>query len=104
MLFAESFKASRGEPFDADAIVSINPKIAELSRLVAELAQATMSQNNAGKLLIDKIGDGERSPNLADTVVIAFAPRQMPLKISVEVLEMVSRRVARRPQYPTSAR
>jgi hypothetical protein len=91
MLFAESYKASRGEPYDADAIVSINPKIAELSRLMAELSQATMSQNPTGKLLIDKVGEGERSPNLADALVIAFAPRQLPLKIAPGTLELFSR-------------
>jgi hypothetical protein len=97
MMFAESFKASRGEPYDVDAVVSINPKIPELSRLTAELSQATMSQNAAGKLLVDKVGDGERSPNLADALVIAFAPRQMPLKIHPEAAAILARPVARRP-------
>jgi phage terminase large subunit len=86
MLFAESYKASCGEPHDADSIISINPRITELSRLTAEISQATMSQNATGKLLIDKIGEGERSPNLADAVVIAYAPRNLPMRISDELL------------------
>jgi phage terminase large subunit len=74
MLFEQSHHAGNGEPHNADEIICIDPKIPELSRLLAELSQPTMSENSAGKLLIDKLGDGERSPNLADAVVMAFAP------------------------------
>lgn len=90
MLFQEAFKASRGEPYDAESIISIDPRIPELSRLTAELSQATMSQNATGKLVIDKVGDGERSPNLADAVVIAFAPRSVPISINPSLLVTVS--------------
>jgi hypothetical protein len=45
-------------------------------------------------LLVDKIGEGERSLNLADAVVMAFAPRQMPLNISPEALAAFWRRPA----------
>lgn len=88
MLFQESFKASRGEPYDRERIISISPRIPALSRLVAELSQATVKETATGKLQIDKIGDGERSPNNADAVVIAFAPRLLPLRISDELLAM----------------
>ncbi|HTU68244.1 MAG TPA: hypothetical protein VMF52_20035 [Steroidobacteraceae bacterium] len=84
--FNESWKASRGEPYDPEMIISIDAKIPELSRLVAELSQATVSESGTGKLQIDKVGEGERSPNLADAVVIAFAPRQLPLNISDDFL------------------
>jgi phage terminase large subunit len=84
--FNESWKASRGEPYDAELLVSINPKIPELSRLVAELSQATVSETGTGKLAVDKVGEGERSPNLADAVVIAFAPRNMGMNINPEVV------------------
>jgi phage terminase large subunit len=86
MMFQESYKASRGEPYDRESLISIDPKIPELSRLVAELSQATVSETAAGKLVIDKVGDGERSPNLADAVVIAYAPRVLPMKINPSVL------------------
>lgn len=85
-LFEQSYAASRGEPYDPDHIISINPKIPELARLTAELSQPTMDTNAAGKILIDKYGDGT-SPNLADSVVMAFAPRRMPMRISDEMLE-----------------
>ncbi len=77
MLFSESFKASRDDPYDPESIISIDPNIPELSRLTAELSQATVSQTATGKLAIDKVGDGERSPNLADAVVMAYAPRDL---------------------------
>ncbi len=80
--FNESWKASRGEPYDAEMIISLNPKIPELSRLVAELSQATVSETGTGKLQIDKVGEGERSPNLADAVVIAFAPRRLGIRMT----------------------
>jgi phage terminase large subunit len=52
---------------------------------VAELSQATVSETAAGKLQIDKVGEGERSPNLADALVMCYAPRRMPLNVSDEV-------------------
>lgn len=86
MLFQESHKAANGEPYDKDSIICIDPKIPELSRLVAELSQPTMSENSAGRLLIDKLGDGERSPNSYDCTAMVFSPRQMPMQISQAVL------------------
>ena len=85
MLFAESWKASRGEPFDREAFISINPKIPELSRLIAELSQATVTQTASGKLQIDKVGDGERSPNLADAAVICFAPSSRAIEAWIKL-------------------
>jgi hypothetical protein len=87
--FEQSHRAANGEDYDPDGIISINPKIPELSRLTAELAQPTMSPNSAGKLLVDKIGQGERSPNLGDAVCMVFAPRHMPLVFSPELLELL---------------
>ena len=59
---------------DPDDIISISGTIPELNRLVLELSQPTYSENSVGKILIDKMPDGCRSPNLADAVCIAFAP------------------------------
>jgi len=86
-LFQESYKASQGLPYDPEALISIDPKIPELSRLVAELSQPTVKETATGKLQIDKIGEGS-SPNLADAVVMAFAPRVLELAISEEVLQL----------------
>jgi phage terminase large subunit len=82
MLFEQSHHAAKGEEYDKDAIICIDPKIPELSKLLAELSQPTMSENSAGKLLIDKLGDGERSPNCVDSVCMCFAIRVMPMRIA----------------------
>jgi phage terminase large subunit len=87
-LFQESYKASQGLPYDPEALISINPKIPELSRLVAELSQATVKETATGKLQIEKVGDGTASPNLADAVVMAFAPRVVEMKIDDSILAM----------------
>lgn len=84
--FEQSYKAANGLPYDPDGIVSINPDIKELSRLIAQLSQATGSQNSVGKLVCDKLGEGEKSPDGADAVVIACAPRMRPMFISDEAL------------------
>lgn len=56
-----------------DDIICISSTLLHLNKLITELSQPTFSQNNAGKILIDKKPDGARSPNLADAVMIAFA-------------------------------
>lgn len=66
--------AASGREFDADSFAAFNPAIRELSKLLPQLSQPTMSENAAGKLVIDKLGEGERSPDLADAVVMVFAP------------------------------
>lgn len=91
-LFQESYKAAQGMPYDANNIISISSKIPELSRLIAELSQATVKETATGKLAIEKAPDGTMSPNLADACVIAYAPRQMPLNISEATLAAAARR------------
>lgn len=63
-----------GLPFNKDDIISISSSISEYRKLITELSQPTYSQNTVGKIIIDKMPDGTRSPNLADAVMIAFAP------------------------------
>jgi hypothetical protein len=60
--------------YNSEDIISISSKIPEYQKLIVELSQPTYSQSNNGKLLIDKMPDGSRSPNRADSVMIAFAP------------------------------
>ncbi len=86
-LFEQAHRAASGEEYDDAGIISIDPKLPELARLMAELSQPTMSTNATGKILIDKLGDGERSPNLADAVCMVYAPRLMPMRISDAVFD-----------------
>ena len=60
--FLETFKASRGEPYDHDAIISLSPAIEELRELKSELSQVTYTYNAAGKVLVNKAPDGSRKP------------------------------------------
>jgi len=62
--------------YDPESLISISPHIPVLQQLISELSQPTWSQNGAGKLLINKQPDGAKSPNLADSVMILYAPAQ----------------------------
>lgn len=61
-------------PYNPEDIISIASTVTDYKKLIVELSQPTYSQNNNGKILVDKMPDGARSPNLADAVCIAFAP------------------------------
>ena len=65
---------TQGIECNPDEIISISSHIAEFSALITELSQPTYYQNDAGKIIVDKIADGGLSPNRADSVMIAFAP------------------------------
>ena len=85
--FAESFKASKGEPYDPDSIICIARDIPELSRLTSELSQATVKETMTGKLQINKTPDDAMSPNLADAIIMAFAPRKPTMRVSDAALD-----------------
>ena len=61
---------------DPDELISLSSRIPNLSKICIELSQPTYSENGAGKLLINKQPDGTKSPNLADSVMIAFSPAE----------------------------
>lgn len=77
--FQRTYRAvTKGQEYSPDDLVSLSraelrPDL--LAKLTGELSRPTYSLNNAGKILIDKAPDGARSPNLADAVMIAFAPQ-----------------------------
>lgn len=85
-----TYRAVNGEPYNPNNIISIADDFPALNRLLSELSQAQYKQNLAGKMLIDKLAEGARSPNLADAVVIAFAERQPRLRITSAVLASLS--------------
>lgn len=81
MRFLRAFRAveaiKRGDPspYDTADLIAIDPAIPIMSRLQMELGQVQYRKNDVGKIIIEKTPDGMRSPNLADAVNIAFAPR-----------------------------
>lgn len=80
MRFLRTFRAvTQGHPIsDPDDLISISSKLPQLAKLTTELSQPTYKESGAGKLLINKQPDGTRSPNLADAVMILFAPSEKP--------------------------
>jgi hypothetical protein len=88
LLFQNTWRAVNGRAFDAEMLISISSEIPKsiLARLLIELSQPTYSQNQAGKLLIDKQPDGNKSPNLGDAVMIVYAP-QRRMRIDESQLE-----------------
>lgn len=76
----ESVKKGAPIEYDPEDIISISSNLTDskgsnlLEKLIAELSQPTMEEDKAGKILIEKLPNGARSPNLADAVMMAFAP------------------------------
>lgn len=72
--------AARGEDwrtaYSADDLISLNPNMPELHQLTNELSQPTYTLSTTGKMVVDKTPEGARSPNHADAVMIACAPRK----------------------------
>ena len=65
---------TEGRQFSPDELISIRSGAENRDRLTTELSQPTYSINTAGKIVIDKAPDGARSPNLADSLMIAMSP------------------------------
>ncbi|EDF5960184.1 TerL protein, partial [Salmonella enterica subsp. enterica serovar Lubbock] len=79
----------KGMEYDPDEIISISSTMENKDRLLMELSQPTWSKNAVGKILVDKQPDGTKSPNLADSVMIAYAPMEMPVVISDDFMEWI---------------
>lgn len=65
-----------GYQYDPDDLIVLNGDMKGLDKLLGELSQPTYSVDTLGKVVIDKAPDGTRSPNLYDSVMILYAPRQ----------------------------
>ena len=75
--FRQTYRAVvENAEYHKDDIISIPSNLPHRHRLTVELSQPTYSQNDVGKIIIDKTPDGMKSPNLADSVMIAFSPLQ----------------------------
>jgi phage terminase large subunit len=77
-----------GKPDECINLRSSNPTC---MKLVAELTQVTYRQNEVGKLVIEKKPNGMKSPNLADTVMIHYAPKEIePIEITGDMLRQIA--------------
>jgi hypothetical protein len=73
--FQNTYQAvTTGVVLNEDNLISISSTIAHLDKLTSELSQPTYNFNETGKMLVNKKPDGTKSPNLADSIMIAFAP------------------------------
>lgn len=73
--FYKTFKArTEGAVYPVDELISLDGSMRLLEQLKKELAQPTVGHSSRLKLLIEKKPDGMRSPNLADSGVLAFFP------------------------------
>jgi len=73
--FQKTFRAvTMGMQYDPSELISIPSELTKLTKLTGELSQVTYSLNGVGKIVVDKAPDGTKSPNLADAVVICYAP------------------------------
>jgi len=86
-----------GKPCDPSKIISISPTCRNRDRLVIELSQPVYTQDGAGKMLIDKVPEGAKSPNLADSVMMRNAPHKAhTVKISGAMMAKMQSRIRRR--------
>lgn len=85
--FDATYRALNGEKISEDRLISLPSELPDLSKLKIELSQPTYSLNKVGQVLIDKQPEGKPSPNLADAVNQAYAPRSRPMKIADSVFE-----------------
>lgn len=77
--FLRTYRAVvHGEKFDESELIALDSQMEGLDKLKLELEQPSYKRNGAGKVLIDKQPEGMKSPNMADSVMIKFAPKERP--------------------------
>jgi phage terminase large subunit len=75
----EDWRTAYGE----DDLLSLDSRMPELALVTQQLSQPTYTQSTAGKMIIDKAPDGQRSPNHGDAIMIRFAPRKAGLRYNL---------------------
>ncbi len=79
---------AEGVACDPDEIISLSSKSPNCMKAVAELSQPTYKVNEAGKMIINKKPEGSPSPNLADAIMMRFAPGDSgPLVVGQDLLQ-----------------
>ena len=84
----EGKEGAIGKPDECINLRKSNPNV---MKLVAELTQITYRQNEVGKIVIEKKPGGMKSPNMADTVMIYYAPKENePIEITGDMLRQIA--------------
>lgn len=79
---------------DASRLISISSTLKERARLCSELSQPVWMLSKNGKMMVDKCPPGTKreardaimSPNLADSVMMLYAPRHVAMSIHPSLL------------------
>ncbi len=90
----ELYRAGERPPVDVSQLISINKNFPERARLCVELSQPVWMLSKNGKVMVDKCPQGTptevrksiSSPNLADSVMMNYAPRYGVLSINPALL------------------
>lgn len=69
-------RVSEGVFHPDDDLVSISSSCQNLAEVCQELSQPTYAKSGAGKIVVNKAPDGTQSPNLADSVMMAYSPNE----------------------------
>lgn len=85
-----AWRARNGQPYDLERILCIPGDLPLRDLLVNQLAQATAKETLTGKIQVDKNPDEVASPDLADAVLMAIAPRKSVMNNMGALLAMVS--------------
>lgn len=89
--FRNTFNAVRnGQKFDDDELISLSSETPHLEQIIDELSTPKRDYDQNGRVKVESKKDLAKreiaSPNLADAVVIAFAPGADPIKIDPNLL------------------
>lgn len=91
--FRNTFNAVRnGETFKNEELISISSDTPHLELIIDELSTPKRDYDQHGRVKVESKKDlakrEVKSPNLADSVVMAFAPGQAPMRINPELLRI----------------
>lgn len=89
--FRNTFNAVRkGEKFAGDELISLSSALPHLELLIDELSTPKRDYDQNGRVKVESKKDLAKrdvpSPNMADALVMAFAPGAEPMRISSELL------------------
>ena len=83
-MFQRSWKLRKGGINPLQPVISISADIETrvLIKLQDELARATRKESASGRMLVDKMPDGQKSPNIADAAIIAMYGDSTVVRVS----------------------
>lgn len=84
--------------YDPADLIVLPSDLPHLRQVEKELSQPTSRKDGRMRLIVDKMPEGTRSPNLADAIVMAFWPAETakPIVVSSAILQRSLQRTGRR--------